>query len=95
MAAIVDRLTFHTHIIQTGTESYRVADDAGKHGADGRRRPDRDHNRLGLPNRIALRRYGATGGHRYAPLALSGGARTPATLSQGQPSGDCHRLHRQ
>ena len=24
MAAIVDRLTFHAHIIETGTESYRL-----------------------------------------------------------------------
>jgi hypothetical protein len=33
-AAVVDRLTFHAHIIQTGTTSYRLRSTrAGKKGA--------------------------------------------------------------
>ncbi len=75
VAAIVDRVTFNAHIIETGTESYRLRTTNAKGGAGGMTAPEersdrtthpcRSFPRLGGPNFRSDRggaRFGEHGG---------------------------------
>jgi hypothetical protein len=79
VAAIVDRLTFNAHIIETGTESYRLRTSRTPPNAP-RRQLKRPHPTPTDPHNAALR---AT---QSPDLAASGGARTNEADSGG------HRL---